>query len=367
MGLIPVLLCGMLFISILHRAWVRRQAFELRMQVLEIAVLAIRRGQSLVPAFRKLAQEHGRVSGRRLTRMARELEQGEDLSEALQWSSAESFPPEVLSVVREAEGTAQIADVLESLLQQTDDKLGVQHRVALGLLYPMGLIMAVLFTQEIVLSTPGIRDFVEPGWFSVRDLVGWMPFGGRVSPWIVFCSAVLGTILCVHYAWRSVPVLRQLFAFLGSQLPLRSRGARYRVAGQFLTTLSHLIAGGQSLPAAMRRSIGAMGSPKMEAGIQRCAAAMEEGVPPNDAWRLSGLPEFAIASVTAATKSQPERLVDALRRTGQECRARYVTQRERWLDMMHPVCVVVFGAMLAINLQRVVLVSHYVAESTGLW
>ena len=85
--------------------------------------------------------------------------------------------------------------------------------------------------------------------------------------------------------------------FVGSHLPFRSLAGRYRCAGQFLTTLSHLVAAGLSLPIAMRHAVGAAGSAKFEKGVLRTADAIEEGECPNDAWRHSGLPEFAVATV----------------------------------------------------------------------
>ena len=191
--------------------------------------------------------------------------------------------------------------------------------------------------------------------------------GVRISAWTFFACSLLLSILLVHYAWRSAPVLRRLFVFVGSHLPFRSVAGRYRSAGQFLTTLSHLVAAGLSLPTAMRRAVGAAGSAKLEKGVLRTADAIEGGESPNDAWCHSGLPRFAVATVVATTRSAPARLVDGLRRAGAECRERYVTKRERFFDMLHPIGVVVFGTMLAINMHKVLVISDYWAEANRLW
>lgn len=360
MGFEFILIAGVLMIGLGQAALSNRRNFELRMQLLEVIELAMRRGLPIIPPLRKSTSGMRRRVRASITQLARDLEQGEGLSEALEWAVPDSFPPHVRAMIQAAEGSAELPAVLRSLLQQTEDRIALQHRLMIALLYPAALVFGLLLLSEFWLPVTAITPLVAG-----VPAVPWFGAGFSV-PIGLLAMGFFCTLLAWHMLWRRSGLLRRLGRDYWARLPWCSPAGHLLASEQFLTSLAFLVRGGVTIPTAMRRSVGAAGSPRMEASIRSAAVALDEGASFEDALRSTGLPAFAVASIVASGGGSPGQLADAMQRGAREAHSRFLTARERLLGILGPAGLLILGSLIGLYLLAAATISTDIGKGAAL-
>lgn len=333
----------------------RRRALEWRIRILELLATAARRGLSLVVTLERAAASGPARLSKLCRELARRMTAGTGLSSSLAEVAPDCFPATCVAVIDGAEGTAGLADALEDLALRSSEHQSMGYRMRMALTYPA--ILAVVFLGAHLGAAHALSASRRSrGIRADADLAAWIGLG----------ALVLGVLVLQRMLHRRESLGRILPA-AWSRLVSRSVAGRFRAAGEFLSALSHVVAAGVPLPAAIRRVAGACGNPALQEGVCRAASALEEGVDPERAWRRTWLPELAVAMASPVARSSAQSHAEALQRTAAECRRRWLQFWERSLTLMPVLCVAALGVLLALDFAALYRLEFDAIEQVAPW
>ena len=121
------------------------------------------------------------------------------------------------------------------------------------------------------------------------------------------------------------------------------------------------------MPRAIRRVAGTVGDERLEHDLARAAAALDEGIDAESAWRRTWLPEFAMVSLAACVSSSPGSQARALQHSASECRRRWLRRKERSLAVMPLLCIAAIGALMATDFIALQQLECHIAKEVQPW
>lgn len=248
-------------------------------------------GLSVVEALDTLAEKDGDASRRTvLARLARQLREGQRLSEALR-QQGDVFPPLLVGIVQAAESTSDLPRALARYLEYEIRLQGVRHKVLSATIYP-AVLLVVGGAVSLFLLGYVVPKFAalyqgrsqDMPWAS-QVLMEWGGFAGRHAGPLVGVFAVL---LALAFAWARRNAARGGWIRALRVLP----GARARLRtlelARFYLTLGMLLEGGIPLPQALRLCDAVVaGDARVALGAVR--SRIEQGDPLSQALEQHGL------------------------------------------------------------------------------
>lgn len=297
---------GLLFLIGLYLAALElRKLRELRARLAELLARAVEKALPLPRLVERIARENRGRRRRALADLARRLERGDPLSDALRATKPALATEEGAAAIRAVEGGDGLAAVLRTVAAEEGRLLARGHRLLVALLYP-ALAFLFFFGLDMVvrLGRRGLPSFRlgSPGLAAVLLAVGLLVLL-RLSPW-----------RRPRHALRPRP-----------RLPATAR---------VLRSVAVLLETGTPLPDALRAAAPASGRWLRTVRLAAAARRLEAGDDAAAALAKSGLPGFAVRRLAAAPAAA---FPLAARQVAEECDRRHAARGERFLAVVGPV------------------------------
>lgn len=324
----------------------RRWRLELRARVFELVGAAARRGLPLGPAIRRMADGTPGSNGLALRQLADRLDAGEPFAASFEAAlPAGTLPAEVIATIRASEGTSALQDTLENLARSADQIQRAQERIATALAYPSLLAVALI------------------GTYAMTDrLLSQLPEGAG-SPGGV---AVVGTYVAAIVMWSALALalasqssglrgrLHDALVAVARRIPGLGKALYLDASSRVLRVAAALSAAGLPLGEILRRAANATCHVTVRDGILDAARSADGGMPADQVWRRSGLPEFAVEFASLATRAEPAEIARRLRQAAQACDRRVHRGVSRAIAAIQPAAIAVFGVLIALHFAMVV-------------
>lgn len=240
----------------------------------------LRSGVSILEALSVLIEETtDKLMKKALTGMRESLEGGSRFSEAASLHT-ELFPPYAIEVLRSAELTGNLDEVLDQLGDYLDREIETKHKVNSALAYP-SIVLGLAIVVSVVLVVyvlPKFKTFFKslnaklP--LPTRMLLAFANWIGSWGPYVGVALAVVivGTVLAVrtkkgHEVWDKVIL----------KIPVIGKLINTAILERFCRLLSSMTVAGVALPEALAVTTGATNNLVFRKGLTEARAAMMRG------------------------------------------------------------------------------------------
>jgi len=253
---------------------------------------------------RAMALVEGETSGGRVRKVAQEIRAdiavGKSLAEALE-ARSKQFPPVFVSMVRAAEASGTLPEVLERIAETREREQKMRAKLISALLYPSLLVVTAVAALMVIML------FVVPRFKSMLVDAGTkLPPSAAtviaVSDWLNAHVTALGIgvaalVIGIVVLRRQAPV-RRFLDRLSLRLPIVGNLMRMDLTIRFCRTLGALLANGVALPTALNLTREVMGNDEAAAVVAAMGQELRKGsdlARPMEASRL--FPPIVIALV----------------------------------------------------------------------
>ncbi len=252
-----------------------------------------------------------------LEEVRREVEGGIPLSEAM-GRRPYAFPDLYVSLVRAAEASGGLDEVLKRAADYLNEALALERRVKSALVYPGVVLTATMFVMAYIVA------FIVPKFsemfsqmavelpLTTRMLVAVGGFADQNKLMVMLSPVlILGTLFGL---WR-IPKVRQRIGKWITRLPGIGDLVHKVTLTRTLSALQTLIATGVPLPRALELSAQTSGSLQMAEALKRVKIEVEGGIPLAQAMKETQLFPPLVVQLTAAgekTGALPEMLAEAV-------------------------------------------------------
>ena len=246
----------------------------------------------------------GETSGHRLKGIARQIHAdisvGKSLAEALE-ARGTQFPPVFVSMVRAAEASGTLAEVLERIAETREREQKMRAKLVSALLYPSLLVVTAVAALLIIML------FVVPRFKSMLiDSGVKLPASTAniiaVSDWLSENLSMLAVGLAIAVVavllWRRHPAARRLLDRLALRLPIVGGLVRMDLTIRFCRTLGALLGNGVALPTALNLTRDVLGNDEAASVVDAMSQELRKGsdlAKPMEASRL--FPPIVIALI----------------------------------------------------------------------
>ena len=246
----------------------------------------------------------GETSGGRVQKIAQQIRAdiavGKSLAEALE-ARGKQFPPVFVSMVRAAEASGTLPEVLERIAETREREQKMRAKLMSALLYPSLLVVTAIAALLVIML------FVVPRFKSMLVNSGVkLPQSAAtviaVSDWLNAYVTELGIGVAVFVVavvlLRQRPGVRRFLDRLSLRLPIVSNLIRMDLTIRFCRTLGALLANGVALPTALNLTREVMGNDEAAAVVAAMGQELRKGsdlAKPMEASRL--FPPIVIALV----------------------------------------------------------------------
>lgn len=283
----------------------------------EFAVM-IRAGVPLLETLHTLI-EHMKPGALRtaLEEVKREVEGGIPLSEAM-GRRPQVFPDLYVSLVRSAEASGGLDEVLKRAADYLSESLALERRVKSALVYPGVVLTATMFVMAYIIA------FIVPKFsemftqmavelpLTTRLLVALGGFGEK-NKLLVLASPLL-IIGGVFGLWR-IPKVRHRIGKMIARLPGIGDLTHKITLARTLSALQTLLATGVPLPRALELSAQTSGNLRMQEALHKVKLEVEGGIPLAHSMQETKMFPPLVIQLTAAgekTGALPEMLGEAV-------------------------------------------------------
>jgi len=325
MLLVAVLTVALVVVATFAAATRHRARLELRAELLDLIAGACRRGLVLPPLLVSFAEETPRRRRKMVQDLARRLDEGAPLGEALRALPRRLVPRHVVAAVEAAESTPRLPAVLETVAADAGESLALRHRFVVAALYPLLLAFLLfgLHTGAVAAFAANLDGTIQP----------------RLSRLLI--GAGLGTLLAAATIFLLLPLLRRLGA-----LP----GARRLGSARVLATSALLVEAGLPMDDALLRAAPAGGHPRLARQVQAAARGLADGDPTGPVWAALGLSAVSRLRLEAAS---PQHLGRVMAGVASRSFDAWRDHSERMLRWMTPLAVIVVGGIVLLDFQVV--------------
>ena len=266
---------GLVYLFVMRR---RAKVFVLVDHLAELA----RRSLPLATGLRQVAADlRGRL-GVRLSRLARLLEDGKPLGEAMA-AAPGAFPPAVQNLVLLGERSGNLAGVLEELRKTYARMTEIASRTIYYFLYPVFLTLCISIALGAlqVGVVPKFAEIVRQMKVSTSTLEGWELLSMVNQAVFAGCLGLAAFILSgggsTHFGRRAPRFLRGLLSRGALMVPIFARVVRDRACAQFALAAGLVVRAGGTLPEAVGAAAQAEGNVLLARRFARVAARVNEG------------------------------------------------------------------------------------------
>lgn len=278
-----------------------------------------RKAYPLATGLRMLAADLGGIFGVRLGRVARRMEEGASLGEALRRVPS-AFPPVVRSLVVLGERSGNLAAFLEELRRVYGRFVESPARSVYVFLYPVlltvfisavlsGLFVAIVPKFNEIFFQMGIRNLYAPWW----ERLLWAN-QAVLALSVLLLAVVFSGGASFHFGASPFRAFGAVLDRLVLWLPLVGGVVRDASVAQLARCAGLFLRGGVPMPAALRAAAEAEPNRVLAARYRRIADRAEEGVRLSTALRESGAfrPDLAwFVETGEASGELPDHLLQA--------------------------------------------------------
>lgn len=337
----------------------------------------VKRGMPLAVGLRTLGEDLGGYFGLRLGRVARGVEEGRSLAEALE-AEPRALPPLVKNMVALGERNGNLAGFLEELRRSYRRITEQPYQSVYFFLYP------VILSVFINLALTGLYTFIHPKFEMIFEQILTreprldVPTYAWAWPWVMGANEVVlvASILLalfvflgggsVHFAAFPLWRLKRLADHGVLLLPFLRRLIRQRALHAFSLATGLLLRAGASLPAAARAAAEAETNVVLSRRLAGVARKLNEGARLGAACREVGLfrDDFLwFVDAGEAAGDLPGHLLQAA--AHYETQARFLSQVAS--RAVVPGFVVLNGSLVLATCVLTVLPLRRLLESVGPW
>jgi general secretion pathway protein F len=235
-----------------------------------------------------------------------DIADGKSLAEALE-ARGKQFPPVFVSMVRAAEASGTLPEVLERIAETREREQKMRSKLISALLYPSFLVVTAVASLVVImlfvvprfkamLSDTGAR--LPPATASIIAISDWLN-----EHWSALAVGMAIAALAVLALWRR-PIVRRLLDRAILRLPVVGGMVRMDLTVRFCRTLGSLLANGIAVPAALGLTRDVMGNHEAAAAVGAMGRELRKG---NDLARLMQasrlFPPIAIAIMRAGEET----------------------------------------------------------------
>jgi type II secretory pathway component PulF len=294
--IVAVLVANAVFLAVLQTAYslvVRRRA-KTYLLVEHLASLAAR-GLPFLSGLRALGQDLGGTFGRRVARLARHLEDGRTLGEALR-ASPRGFPPLLRGMIAAGEKGGNLPAFLEEIRKSYRRIAELSSQTVYAFLYPVILSIGVniALTVLYVSVVPKLRELlrqsrIEPG----VDYAGWW--------WRLLTANEIVLVLCLggvlfillggtsaHFGFWALRFLKGVADRVALAVPVLGGVLRDAAVHQFALCGGLFLRAGAKLPEAARAAGEAERNGVLRRRWERVADRLDQGARLSEALRAEG-------------------------------------------------------------------------------
>jgi len=278
----------------------------------------------------------------------REVRRGVSLAEALA-GHPRAFTPLYVGVVRAGERSGRLAAVTDRLAGELERQEELRQRLVSASIYPVALatlavaslLLLLLFVIprfSLLLSDAG----AELPWLT-RQLVGASALV-RGQGLLLLAGLAAGLLSTLAFV-GSGPGQRRIAA-LALDLPVVGPVRRALLAGRFARLLGVLLEGGAPLVGALDDTAASLSDPAAAREVRRIREEVRSGASLHRSVSQGGVfpPEL---TRLIAVGEESGRLAQFLDRAADLLERRSVRAVERWVTLLEPTIIVVFGGMVA--------------------
>lgn len=281
----------------------------------EFAVM-VRAGVPIMEALHSMVQHmrHGLLR-QALEAVQREVEGGMALSEAME-RHPHVFPNLYVSLIRSAEASGSLDEVLKRAADYLSESLALARRVKSAMMYPAVVLVATMFVIAYMVAfiIPKFAEMFQQMAVNLplttKVLVALGTAGAQHKVLVMLSPvAILGTLFGL---WR-LRRLRERLSYWVVRLPLVGDLTQKVILTRVLSALQTLLNTGVSLPRALELSAETAGDPRMETALRSVRALVETGIPLAHAMQEAGVFPPLVIQLTAAgekTGALPEMLAE---------------------------------------------------------
>jgi general secretion pathway protein F len=254
-------------------------AAEITQFTRQLAML-LNAGLSLPRAVGLIEEEAG---GRRLKKLARQIHAdisgGKSLAEALE-ARERQFPPVVVSMVRAAEASGTLPEVLDRVAETREREQKMRAKLMSALLYPSFLLVTAIVSLIVIML------FVVPRFKAMLTDTGMrLPAAAAnviaVSDWLndywaALAVGLAGVVLAMLLLRRR-PAVRRFLDRAVLRLPLVGGLVRMDLTVRFCRTLGSLIGNGIAVPAALTLTRDVMGNGVAAGAVAAMSRELRKG------------------------------------------------------------------------------------------
>jgi general secretion pathway protein F len=225
----------------------------------------------------------GEAGGRGVKRVARQIQAdisgGKSLAEALEARGGQ-FPPVFVSMVRAAEASGTLPEVLERIAETREREQRMRAKLVSALLYPSFLVATAIASLLIImlfvvprfkamLTDSGMR--LPPSAANIIMVSDWLNanWAALAAGFVVLAVAVL--------LLRRRPMVRRLLDRAVLRLPLVGGLVRMDLTVRFCRTLGSLLANGIAVPTALNLTRDVMGNGEAAGAVAAMSRDLRKG------------------------------------------------------------------------------------------
>lgn len=207
------------------------------------------------------------------------LKEGKSFARALEAQGA-VFPPVYTNMVRVAEATGTLQNILEQIAESREREQKLRAKVLSAALYPGFLVISAIAMIVLLLTfvVPRFKTMIESAGAAVPDSAklviaasDWLN-----TNWQLLIVAILATVLCILFlssrAWFRRQVDRAVLA-----LPVIGAFARLNLSIRLCRTLSTLLKSGIDLPEALSLSRRVVTAPSANDALGKAYESLRKG------------------------------------------------------------------------------------------
>jgi type IV pilus assembly protein PilC len=240
----------------------------------------LRAGIPVLHALTSLAGEtNDKLMKSALLRMADELEGGSRFSEAAA-NSPELFPSFAIEVLRSAELTGNLDQVLDQLADYLERDIETRHKVTSAMMYPaIVLVLAVIVSVVLVVFVlPKFKSFFASLHAKLplptRMLLG---FANLIGRWGLYIGVAVGIFAALAVVSLRTQRGRDARDDLALRIPVIGKLLRTAILERFCRLLCSMTAAGVPLPEAIAVTTGATNNAVFRRGLTEARGAMLQG------------------------------------------------------------------------------------------
>ncbi|CAN5163375.1 type II secretion system F family protein [soil metagenome] len=320
----------------------------------QLAVM-LNAGITLLQALKSLEEEAQNKKSKRLFgALATELEGGTPFSKILE-KYPESFSDVYSHMVKSAEKSGNLADILMKLTEQQRKEYDLKGKVKGALIYPavISVLMVGVITLVVTFVIPRLSSlFTETGTelpWTTKLILGLSDF--MITKWYVLILGIFGVIFGLKWMGRTKKG-RRILDTLKLKIPVIGNFTSKAIIARFAQTFSFLSTAGVPVLEIFETLKGVMGNAVYADEIERMSREVENGTPLSTSIRKSKRFPAMVAQLVKVGEQSGD-LAGMFKVLGNFFEKEVDTMAKNLSTILEPIIMIIMGAVIGFILVAV--------------